>query len=79
MALAFTSSSAIHGSLSSSSSSSYQQPKVSQLGTFQPLDRPQMLSTALNSRRRLAMKPLNAEPKRNDSIVPQQQPLWLLS
>ncbi|XP_060191679.1 5'-adenylylsulfate reductase 1, chloroplastic-like [Lycium barbarum] len=67
MALAFTSSSAIHAS---TSSSSYQQPKVSQLGTFQPLDRAQILSTALNSRRRLAMKPLNAEPKRNDSIVP---------
>ncbi|KAL3377542.1 hypothetical protein AABB24_003779 [Solanum stoloniferum] len=69
MALAFTSSSAIHGSLSSSSS--YEQPKVSQLGTFQPLERPQLLSsTVLNSRRRSAVKPLNAEPKRNDSIVP---------
>ncbi|XP_049384235.1 5'-adenylylsulfate reductase 3, chloroplastic-like [Solanum stenotomum] len=69
MALAFTSSSAIHGSLSSSSS--YEQPKVSHLGTFQPLERPQLLSsTVLNSRRRSAVKPLNAEPKRNDSIVP---------
>ncbi|XP_006348128.1 5'-adenylylsulfate reductase 1, chloroplastic [Solanum tuberosum] len=69
MALAFTSSSAIHGSLSSSSS--YEQPKVSQLGTFQPLERPQLLSsTVLNSWRRSAVKPLNAEPKRNDSIVP---------
>lgn len=67
MALAFTSSSAIHGSLSASS---YEQPKVSQLGAFQPLDRPQLLSTALNSRRRSAVKPLNAEPKRNDLIVP---------
>ncbi|KAK4711423.1 hypothetical protein R3W88_005936 [Solanum pinnatisectum] len=70
MALVFTSSSAIHGSLSSSSSS-YEQPKVSQLGTFRPLERPQLLSsTVLNSRRRSAVKPLNAEPKRNDSIVP---------
>ncbi|KAK6797717.1 hypothetical protein RDI58_005419 [Solanum bulbocastanum] len=70
MALAFTSSSAIHGSLSSSSSF-YEQPKVSQLGTFQPLERPQLLSsTVLNSRMRSAVKPLNAEPKRNDSIVP---------
>lgn len=68
MALAFTSSSAIHGSLSASSS--YEQPKVSQLGAFQPLDRPQLLSTVLNSRRRSAVKPLNADPKRNDSIVP---------
>ncbi|KAG5622912.1 hypothetical protein H5410_008130 [Solanum commersonii] len=69
MALAFTSSSAIHGSWSSSSS--YEQPKVSQLGTFQPLERPQLLSSiVLNSRRRSAVKPLNAEPKRNDSIVP---------
>ncbi|XP_015066165.1 5'-adenylylsulfate reductase 3, chloroplastic-like [Solanum pennellii] len=70
MAFTFTSSSAIHGSLSSSSSS-YEHPKVSQLGTFQPLDRPQLLSsTVLNSRRRSAVKPLYAEPKRNDSIVP---------
>ncbi|CAN4083783.1 unnamed protein product [Withania somnifera] len=68
MAVAFTSSSAIHGSLSSSSSS-YEQPKVSQLGTFLPLDKPQLLSTALNSRRRSTVKPLNAKPKRNDSIV----------
>ncbi|KAH0718136.1 hypothetical protein KY290_014725 [Solanum tuberosum] len=69
MALAFTSSSVIHGSLSSSSS--YEQPKAAQLGTFQPLERPQLLSsTVLNSRRRSAVKPLNAEPKRNDSIVP---------
>lgn len=43
---------------------------VSQLGAFQPLDRPQLLSTVLNSRRRSAVKPLNADPKRNDSIVP---------
>uniref|UniRef100_A0A3Q7F545 adenylyl-sulfate reductase (glutathione) n=1 Tax=Solanum lycopersicum TaxID=4081 RepID=A0A3Q7F545_SOLLC len=36
-----------------------------------PLDRPQLLSsTVLNSRRRSAVKPLYAEPKRNDSIVP---------
>ncbi|OIT39412.1 PREDICTED: 5'-adenylylsulfate reductase 1, chloroplastic-like isoform X1 [Nicotiana attenuata] len=70
MALSFTSSTAIHGSLSSSSYDP--QPKVSQMCTTQPMDRPQIPSTAVNlSRiRRLAVKPLNAEPKRNESIVP---------
>ncbi|XP_016443354.2 5'-adenylylsulfate reductase 3, chloroplastic [Nicotiana tabacum] len=68
MALAFTSSTAIHTSLSSSS---YEQPKVSQLGNFQLLDQPQVPLKALNfSQRRCLVKPLNAEPKRNESIVP---------
>ncbi|OIT06575.1 PREDICTED: 5'-adenylylsulfate reductase 3, chloroplastic-like [Nicotiana attenuata] len=68
MALAFTSSTAIHTSLSSSS---YEQPKVSQLGNFQLLDQPQIPLKALNfSQRRCLVKPLNAEPKRNESIVP---------
>ncbi|KAM3250128.1 5'-adenylylsulfate reductase 3, chloroplastic [Capsicum chacoense] len=68
MALAFTSSRAIHGSLSSSS---HEQPKVSQLGKFQLLDQPKVPSKLLNfSSRRCAVKPLYAEPKRNESIVP---------
>lgn len=70
MALAFSSSPAIHGSLSSS----HEQSKVgSPLGSFQHFDRPHILSASLNvSRRRsAAVKPLNvAEPKRNNSIVP---------
>lgn len=43
---------------------------VSQLGSYQPLDRTHS-STVLNlSRRRSSsVKALNAEPKRNDSIV----------
>lgn len=68
MALAFTSSTAIHGSLSSS----FEQTKAAaQFGSFQPLDRPHTISPSVNvSRRRLAVKPINAEPKRNESIVP---------
>lgn len=38
----------------------------SKFGSFQPLDRPGMLSVPA---RRSAAKPLNAEPKRNNSIV----------
>lgn len=68
MALAFTSSTAIHGSLSSSSE---QTKAAAQFGSFQPLDRPHTLLPSGNvSRRRLAVKPINAEPKRNESIVP---------
>lgn len=68
MALAFTSSTAIHGSLSSS----LEQTKAAvQFGAFQPLDRSQTIATSVNVfRRRLAVKSLNAEPKRNESIVP---------
>ncbi|KAH7569473.1 hypothetical protein JRO89_XS06G0167800 [Xanthoceras sorbifolium] len=70
MALAVTSSSskAIFGSgflLSSSSS----EPKVSQIGSFRLLERPQMAPT-IASKRRSSVKPVNAEPKRNDSLVP---------
>lgn len=44
---------------------------VSQLGSFQLLDQPKVLSKSLfYSRRRCAVKPLYAEPKRNESIVP---------
>lgn len=42
-----------------------------QLGSFRFPDRPQGQSTYLNlTQRRCAVKPVNAEPKRNDSIVP---------
>ncbi|XAR65658.1 Adenylyl-sulfate reductase (thioredoxin) [Bertholletia excelsa] len=71
MALAVTSSSAISGPISSQFSASYEQPKAPLLGFCQPLDRPYPQRTVVNhSRRRCCVKPLNAEPKRNDSIVP---------
>ncbi|XP_065877626.1 5'-adenylylsulfate reductase 3, chloroplastic-like [Euphorbia lathyris] len=41
--------------------------KVPQFGSFRLLDRPAALNL---SQRRCAVKPVNAEPKRNDSIVP---------
>ncbi|CAK9146864.1 unnamed protein product [Ilex paraguariensis] len=63
--LAFTSSQAV-----SSSFSSYEQPRASHFGLFKPLNRSHLPSMAANiSRRKCAVKPLNAEPKRNDSIV----------
>ncbi|XP_075523111.1 5'-adenylylsulfate reductase 1, chloroplastic-like [Primulina tabacum] len=66
MAFAVTSSSAIRSSLSSP----LEQPKAAQVGAFQP-DRHHLPQAVVNfSRRRCAVKPLNAEPKRNDSIVP---------
>ncbi|KAG9132094.1 hypothetical protein Leryth_023698 [Lithospermum erythrorhizon] len=65
MALSLTSSSAIYGSLSSSS---YDQQRVGQFGSFERL---QTESLAVNiSRRRSCVIALNAEPKRNDNIVP---------
>ncbi|KAG8385750.1 hypothetical protein BUALT_Bualt03G0077800 [Buddleja alternifolia] len=68
MVFSVTSSSAVH---SSSLSSSFEQTKAAKLGAFQPLDRPHLPSkTVIFSRRRCAVKPLNAEPRRNDSIVP---------
>ncbi|CAA2972785.1 5 -adenylylsulfate reductase 3, chloroplastic-like [Olea europaea subsp. europaea] len=72
MALSFTSSSAVHGS---SLYSSFEQPKDSfldaQFGSSQPFGWLNLPSTAVKfSRRRCAVKPLNAEPKRKDSIVP---------
>ncbi|KAH6795917.1 hypothetical protein C2S51_036903 [Perilla frutescens var. frutescens] len=57
---------------SSSLSSSFEQPRAAQFGSFQPLERSHLPPASVNiSRRRCAsVKPLNAEPKRNDSIVP---------
>lgn len=50
---------------------------VAQLGAFQPFDRPHLPSSTVNfSRRRCVVKPLNAEPKRNDSIVPSAATLF---
>ncbi|TMW93795.1 hypothetical protein EJD97_011143 [Solanum chilense] len=59
MALAFSSSAVIHGSLSSSSSYEQQQPKVSQMGITQPMDRSRIPLKAVNfTQRSLGMKPL---------------------
>lgn len=42
-----------------------------QIGSFRPVDRSNVSSAAVTfSRRQSAVKPVNAEPKRNDSIVP---------
>ncbi|PIN09633.1 Phosphoadenosine phosphosulfate reductase [Handroanthus impetiginosus] len=57
----------VHSSLSSS----FDQPRAAQFGVFQALDRPHIPSSAVHfSPRRSAVKPLNAEAKRNDSMVP---------
>ncbi|PIN13588.1 Phosphoadenosine phosphosulfate reductase [Handroanthus impetiginosus] len=74
MAFAVTSSAALH---SSSLSSSWEQTRAAQFGAFQPLDRPHVPPTSVKlSRKRSAVKPLNAEPKRNDSIVPSAATLF---
>ncbi|KAI3851281.1 hypothetical protein MKX03_002269 [Papaver bracteatum] len=49
--------------------------KVSQIGSYKPTDRglnssPVNISSSSSSRRRSLVKPVFAEPKRNDSIVP---------
>nr|GMC78675.1 5'-adenylylsulfate reductase 3, chloroplastic-like [Ipomoea batatas] len=63
MALAFSSSATIRGSFS-------EQNKVPQMGYFQPLDRAYHQPTAVSfSRRHSDVKPLNAEPKRNEAVV----------
>ncbi|KAL0328772.1 UNVERIFIED_CONTAM: 5'-adenylylsulfate reductase 1, chloroplastic [Sesamum calycinum] len=65
---------AVHGS---SLSSSFEQPRAAQFGAFQPFDRPHLPPQAVGfSRRRCAVKALNAEPKRNDSIVPSAATLF---
>ncbi|KAL0300835.1 UNVERIFIED_CONTAM: 5'-adenylylsulfate reductase 1, chloroplastic [Sesamum radiatum] len=65
---------AVHGS---SLSSSFEQPRAAQFGAFQPFDRPHLPLQAVGfSRRRCAVKALNAEPKRNDSIVPSAATLF---
>ncbi|KAK2644511.1 hypothetical protein Ddye_019706 [Dipteronia dyeriana] len=70
MAFAVTSSSpkAISGTGFAFSSSS-SESKVSQIVSFRLLERPQVASTIV-SKRRVYVKPVNAEPKRNDSVVP---------
>ncbi|KAK9089711.1 hypothetical protein Scep_028793 [Stephania cephalantha] len=70
MALVSPSSSATSGSLLSHSIST-QDFTGPQIGSFRPLDRPLVPSTATtSSRRRCAVKPVLAEPKRNESMVP---------
>ncbi|KAG8365396.1 hypothetical protein BUALT_Bualt18G0100300 [Buddleja alternifolia] len=65
MAFSVTSSPAVHNT------SSFEQTRAANFGAFQPLDRPHLPSTAVSfSRRRCAVKALNAEPRRNDTIVP---------
>ncbi|KAL9452150.1 hypothetical protein AB3S75_008028 [Citrus x aurantiifolia] len=68
MALAVTSSNSISSSSFALSSSS-NDIKVSQIGSFRLVDRTHVASTSLSQRRSL-VRPLNAEPKRNDSVVP---------
>lgn len=66
MALAVTSSSSIAASISSRSNHS-SELKAQQMGSFRISEWP----SALNfTSRRSSVKPVNAEPKRNDSIVP---------
>lgn len=65
--VASSSSSATAFSASSFSRSSHSELKAPQIGSFRLLDRPAALSL---SQRRCAVKPVNAESKRNDSIVP---------
>ncbi|XP_042037629.1 5'-adenylylsulfate reductase 1, chloroplastic-like [Salvia splendens] len=57
---------------SSSPSSSFEQPRAAQFGAIQPLDRSHLSpsSVKLSRRRCAAVKPLHAEAKRSDSIVP---------
>lgn len=65
---------AVHGS---SLSSSFEQPRASQFGAFQQFDRPHLPPAAVGfSRRRCTVKALNAEPKRNDSIIPSAATLF---
>ncbi|XP_021889105.1 5'-adenylylsulfate reductase 1, chloroplastic-like [Carica papaya] len=68
LAIASSSSTAISGSGFPPSSSS-SELKVHQIGSFRLVDRPHVASSTLNLRRS-SVKPLNAEPKRNDSMVP---------
>ncbi|GLU23318.1 hypothetical protein SLE2022_393350 [Rubroshorea leprosula] len=70
MALAVTSSSpSFSGSGFLRSISSSSDLKAAQIGSFRVLDRQGMVN--LSSQRRCAVRPVNAEPKRNDSMVPQ--------
>ncbi|EXB55120.1 5'-adenylylsulfate reductase 1 [Morus notabilis] len=69
-AVASPSSTAISGPPFSCSSAS-SELKASQIGSVRLLERSHGQSSALNiSQRKSAVKPLNAEPKRNDMIVP---------
>lgn len=68
MALAVTSSNSISSSSFALSSSS-NDIKVSQISSFRLVDRAHVASTSL-SQRRSVVRALNAEPKRNDSVVP---------
>ncbi|CAH9059308.1 unnamed protein product [Cuscuta europaea] len=63
MALAFSSATTIRGSY-------YEHTKVPKIGYHQPLDRPFHQPAVVSfSRRHSDVKPLNAEPKRNEAVV----------
>lgn len=52
-------------------SSAFSEPKAPQIGSFRLSERSHGQSSALSLSQRIsAVKPLNAEPKRNDSVVP---------
>ncbi|XP_030533370.1 5'-adenylylsulfate reductase 3, chloroplastic-like isoform X1 [Rhodamnia argentea] len=71
LAVSTSSTSAISGSSFSRASSNHNELRAPQIGSFHLLDRPHAASIALNvSQRRSSVKPINAEPKRNGSIVP---------
>ncbi|KAK9268386.1 hypothetical protein L1049_000135 [Liquidambar formosana] len=66
-----SSSSLLHHSISSHSLASHEL-KAPWIGSFRPVDRPVVPPTVGTShRRRCLVKPVYAEPKRNDSVVPQ--------
>lgn len=68
--LAVTSSTVISGSLSSRLKAS---PEITgpQIGSFRSMDRSHVPSMVVNfTQRKCSVKPVNAEPKRSDSIVP---------
>ncbi|KAL5578829.1 hypothetical protein UlMin_011271 [Ulmus minor] len=71
MAFAVTSSPTAISARSFSRSSATPDLKAPQIGSFRTLDRPHGQSPSLNlSQRRSAVKAVNAEPKRNESMVP---------
>ncbi|KAF7114388.1 hypothetical protein RHSIM_RhsimUnG0089100 [Rhododendron simsii] len=71
MALSITSTPSISASISSRFDSSRDQPKGSTFVSYQPSDRSHCQSAAMSySRRQTAVKALNAEPRRSDSVVP---------
>ncbi|XP_030456968.2 5'-adenylylsulfate reductase 2, chloroplastic-like isoform X2 [Syzygium oleosum] len=70
LSVSTSSTSAISGSSFSRAGGNHNELRAPRIGSFRLLDRVQAASVALNvSQRRSLVKPVNAEPKRNDSIV----------